>query len=281
MDALVRIPSAAALVKPIKISMRSRDDMSSMFELLNELTPQQRATIGYRYQFLMNEYRWRCFIYTLLFYLLRTTITVGGLAVPSLLSLSVPPESQSLVHWVTWGISLAVTTANGFVTLFKIDKRYFLVHAIAESLRTETWQYLSLAGRYAGKPGEHEATHSNQYMYYTSRMEKIRMRHIDEEYTKQAEDSSSDGDKSGSQKTNVTSVPSPPIGKNLITPTTAHRRESEYTVESHDEVPVHASRRGTTMPTDGSTRNHVLPVSQEMSPIAIVDMGTGIQPRNI
>lgn len=262
--------------------MRSRDDMSAMFDILADLNPQQRATIKHRYQFLMAEYRYRCFIYMLLFYVLRTTITVGGLAVPSLLSLTVPAESQALLHWVTWGLSLAVTTANGLVTLFKIDKRYFMVHAIAESLRSETWQYLSLAGRYAGKEGEYAATHPNQFMYYTSRMEKIRMRHIDDEYTKQADGSSEKENTAGrdAQRQSVSSVPSPPAGKNMITPS-SYRRESEYTVDSNDEVPLSAVRRTPAMPAGGSARHTVLPLPQEMPSIAIVEVGTGVPARNV
>jgi hypothetical protein len=168
--------------------MQYQDDMTSMFDALTELTLQQRAAIKERYRFLMSEYRYRCRQYAALFYVLRITMTVGSLAVPALLSLKTTgPDGEAILYWFTWGLSLAVTTANGILTLFKLDKRFFLLHAIAERIRTETWQYLSLSGRYSGHYGGHRPTHRNQYVFYFSRIERIRMNHIDEEYVRQAD----------------------------------------------------------------------------------------------
>lgn len=163
--------------------------MTSMFDALTDLTIHQRETIKARYRFLTSEYRYRCRIYTLLFYILRITMTVGSLAVPALLSLKTTgPDSEAILYWFTWGISLAVTTSNGMMTLFKLDKRFFMLHAIAERIRTETWQYLALSGRYSGHYGNVRPTHRNQYVFYCSHLEKIRMKHIEEEYIRAAGD---------------------------------------------------------------------------------------------
>ncbi len=163
--------------------------MAPMFDSLTDLTIHQRETIKARYRFLTNEYRRRCRIYTLLFYVLRITMTVGSLAVPALLSLKTTgPDSEAILYWFTWGISLAVTTSNGMMTLFKLDKRFFMLHAIAERIRTETWQYLALSGRYSGHYGNVRPTHRNQYVFYCSHLEKIRMKHIEEEYIRAAGD---------------------------------------------------------------------------------------------
>lgn len=169
--------------------MSSQDDMSPMFDALTDLTLHQRETIKARYRFLMNEYRRRGSLYTFLFYILRITMTVGSLAVPALLSLRVAgPDAEAILYWFTWGISLAVTTSNGMMTLFKMDKRFFMLHAIAERIRTETWQYLALSGRYSGHYGGIRPTHRNQYVFYCSHLEKIRMKHIEEEYIRAAGD---------------------------------------------------------------------------------------------
>jgi hypothetical protein len=93
-------------------------------------------------------------------------------------------EHQQIMYWFTWGLSLSVTTANGVMTLFKLDKRFFLLHATIEKLRTEMWQYIQLSGRYSGHHGGHKPTHKNQYVYFCSHMERIRMKHIEEEYIK-------------------------------------------------------------------------------------------------
>lgn len=164
--------------------MNSQDDMSEMFDHLPGLTTLQRETAKARYRFLLAEYRYRSWLYAILFYTLRITMTVGSLTVPALLSLKVDgPVGESALYWTTWAISLAVTTSNGLMTLFKLDKRFFMLHGVAERLRTETWQYLTLAGRYSGHyNSEEEPTHANQYVHYCTNIEKIRMRHMDDEY---------------------------------------------------------------------------------------------------
>lgn len=164
--------------------MNSQDDMSEMFDSVPGLTTLQRETVKARYRFLLAEYRHRTRIYVFLFYTLRITMTVGSLTVPALLSLKVDsPVGETALYWTTWAISLAVTTSNGIMTLFKLDKRFFMLHGVAERLRTETWQYLTLAGRYSGYYNSEETpTHANQYVHYCTNIEKIRMRHMDDEY---------------------------------------------------------------------------------------------------
>jgi hypothetical protein len=259
------------------MQMRSLDDMTTMFDLLTDLSDQQRSTIKSRYRFLMSEYRRRCQLYTILFYLLRTTITVGSLAVPGLLSLTVPPESQDMLRWLTWSISLAVTTANGLVTLFKVDKRFFLMHSVAEHLRTETWQYLSLAGHYSGHKGGFKPTHVNQYVFYTTRLERIRMNHIEDEYQKQAEsaqEKEADKPVSGTPVIPASSVPSPANTKNLQTPA-PRRRDSESTIGSNDEVSV-SSSGGSAMPAGGGARQSILPAASGVPALTIVEVGAPV-----
>ena len=166
--------------------MKTQDDIEPMFDELTDLTTQQRDAVKARYHFLMKTYRYRCRVYSYLFYILRLIMTVGSLTVPALLSL---PSSSSTggTYWFTWATSLAVTTANGILTLFKLDKRFFMLHATAERLRTETWQYIMLAGRYSGHHGHGRPSHASQYVYYCSQIEKIHMKQIDEEFIKNAD----------------------------------------------------------------------------------------------
>ena len=245
--------------------MRYQDDMDGMFDALSDLTLQQRAVIKERYRFLMSEYRWRARFYTVLFYVLRITMTVGSLAVPAMLSLNnLEDQAARGLYWGTWGLSLAVTTANGLLTLFKLDKRFFMLHAVAERLRTETWQYLTLSGRYSGHYGGIRPTHRNQYVYYTSKIEKIRMRHIDDEYVRPAGDGSEKkpagvssasagdeggGDGAGHRDSVSQDVPSPPDqallrsgttpgprGTPQATVKTRRRQESQETLGKGDEI---------------------------------------------
>lgn len=245
------------------------DDLGAMFDSLTDLTLQQRAVIKERYRFLLAEYRWRCRIYSVLFYVLRVTMTVGSLAVPAMLSLNTLQEEATRgLYWGTWGLSLAVTTANGLLTLFKLDKRFFLLHAVAERLRTETWQYLTLSGRYSGHYGGVRPTHRNQYVYYTTKIERIRMQHVDEEFVRPAGDnenkkvtgaagkdgrrsdgsefdgdgsSGGDGGGGGGDGVRNQDVPSPPNQSTLRTGTTPGprgilRQDSGVTIGKGDEI---------------------------------------------
>jgi hypothetical protein len=233
--------------QPSRKPMRNRDDMDQMFDDLTDLTIQQRETIKSRYRFLMTEYRRRCLIYTLLFYVLRITMTVGSLVVPALLSLKSGPDNNDTLYWITWAISLAVTTSNGLTTLFKLDKRFFLLQAISEKLRSETWQYLALSGRYSGHFGNIKPSHKNQYVLYCYSLEKIRMNHVDEEFVRAAEtkdtggSESRDGDK-GTAQPSTSNVPTPANPANLESPTTS---ESRRTTVPSSKAPSPARRDST------------------------------------
>lgn len=231
--------------------MGSQDDMAPMFDALADLTVQQRMTLKERYRFMMRDYRRRCVIYAWLFYVLRITMTVGSLTVPALISIktytSTTTDIDSALYWFTWALSLAVTTANGLITLFKLDKRYFAIHATAERLRSETWQYLSLSGRYSGILGGLRPTHKNQYVYYFSKIEKIRMKHVSDEFIRSPSGgvdenkSSAGGPTSPNQTTSPSngSVPSPADQSALPRKPTALpgglvRRDSDSTVGTDD-----------------------------------------------
>jgi hypothetical protein len=228
--------------------MRGQDDMGQMFETLTTLTPLQRAAAAARYRFLMNEYRCRGALYAFMFYLLRITMTVGSLSVPALLSFKTQQDQIETLYWLTWSISLAVTAANGLLTLFKVEKRYYLIRAVAERIRTETWQFLNLSGRYSGHyGGGFRPTHTNQYIYYSSRIEKVRMRHIDDEYVRPSTDSEdkkivpavlTTGETVKAQAAATQDVPTPADQSTLhIQPKTpSDRKDSLSSVGSDDTV---------------------------------------------
>jgi hypothetical protein len=254
--------------------MQRQDDMSVMFDKLTDLTTLQRETIKARYRFLMAEYRRRALLYSFLFYLLRILMTVGSLVVPALISLkSTGGNTEDGLYWLTWSISLAVTTSNGLLTLFKLDKRFFMIHAVAERLRSETWQYLTLGGRYSGHYGGHRPNHHNQYVFFVTRLEKIRMKHVDEEYVRPAGDAagrdhhagppgatadtsqSSEGENTVRDTIGGTNVPTPPDQAALVPspPQQQGRRESSSTVGDDAntetiEVQVHDEGRASLPP---------------------------------
>ena len=193
--------------------MRYADNMDHIFDELTDLSIIQRHMIKERYRFLMSEYRHRCRLYSMLFYMFRLTMTVGSLSVPALLTIQNTPGASVAMYWVTWVISLAVTTSNGIMLLFKIDKRFFMMHATIERLRSETWQFVELAGRYSGHyTHPNPPTHSNQFVYYCTQLEKINMKRVDDEYIKTGEENVNSPPQPGGipQASRDAMVPSPP-----------------------------------------------------------------------
>jgi hypothetical protein len=170
-------------------------DSSFSLALRNvNLTPLQQSILEQRYVNVVKAMKYRCRLLSVYFYLARFIVTVGSLIVPALLSIQytgTSTESQGgqtisyQIYWTTWVISLLVTTSNGLVSMFKIDKKYYFLHTTYEHLRSEGWQYLELSGKYSGfyTPTE-KPTHENQFIFFCHAVEKIKMKQVEEEYYK-------------------------------------------------------------------------------------------------
>jgi hypothetical protein len=174
---------------------RTNQRMIHLFTDLNELTPFQRNSILNRYVSLTEQLHSRTILYAWVFHIGRTIVTVGSLIVPALLSIQytsagqTSPEAMSVqIYWITWIVSLLVTTCNGILTLFKVDKKYYFLHTTYEQLQSEAWQYIHLSGKYSGHYTKGIlATHVNQYVYFCHNIEKIKLKQVEEEYYKLTE----------------------------------------------------------------------------------------------
>ena len=163
----------------------------------------RKAILKERYLSVLGDYQRRACRYGRSFHWARITVAVGSLLVPALLSIQYIPSTGGsggsssaaansiVLYWVTWVISLLVTIANGVSTLMKVDKKYYFLNTIAEQLRSEGWQYVSLTGRYAGV--ESTRTHEYQFLYFCHMVEKIKMHQVEEEYFKLTDEYSKGG----------------------------------------------------------------------------------------
>ena len=179
--------------------MRPNQEFIKAVEMLTSLTTIQKTILIQRYIPLLNEYENRSIYFAVVFHTSRFIITVGSLIVPALLSIqySTPGQTSGAsdfsyqIYWVTWVISLLVTISNGILTLFKIDKKYYLLHTNLEHLRSEGWQFLGLSGRYSGFYTPNQTpSHSNQFLFFCHTVEKIKMKQVEEEYFKISESTS-------------------------------------------------------------------------------------------
>ena len=169
--------------------------------VLTSLHPNLQKYILYRYVPLIKKLRRKARLLGIAFHSSRIIITVGSLIVPALLSIqytdssitagaAASPTEQSLrIYWTTWFISLLVTISNGFIALFKLDRRYYLAHTTLEHLTTEGWQFIQLTAKYSGLLTPHlkTITHENQFIHFSQAIEKIHMRRVEEEFYKLSE----------------------------------------------------------------------------------------------
>ncbi len=152
------------------------------------LSAEKRQLFEDRYMRLLDASYKRCRKIALVYNTHRLLITVGSIIVPALLSVQHTDQLQDWtqayqgVYWATWLLSLLVSIANGMLTMFKFDRKYYLFHAVFEQLKTEGWQFLALTGNYRGTTETH--SHEQQFGPFSHTVERIRMRQTEEEFIK-------------------------------------------------------------------------------------------------
>jgi hypothetical protein len=151
------------------------------FETL-AIEPYKKTVLQERYLAVLQNFHTRASRLGYFFYISRVIMTVGSILVPAFLSIQ-GSSQQVQIYWATWILSLSVTISNGFMTLFKLDKKYFFINTTLEMLHSEGWQYIGLCGKYSGKDNI-PATHENQFLIFFRMAEKIKMRQVEEEYWK-------------------------------------------------------------------------------------------------
>jgi hypothetical protein len=157
----------------------------TLFEIFDTLNIEnhKKAVLQERYLQVLNNFNNRSSRLSFAFYSARVIVTVGSILVPAFLS-SEQTSANTSLYWATWIISLAVFISNGFITLFKLDKKYYFINTTLEMLHSEGWQYIGLTGRYAPKDSIITPTHDNQFSVFFKMAEKIKMRQVEEEYWK-------------------------------------------------------------------------------------------------
>jgi hypothetical protein len=162
-------------------------DQTRILDLLSDLTPSQKQTIETRYIQQLKNYTRRCALYDHVFHISRITVLISSLVVPALLSVQCNKFGEDIyanaILWFTWILSLTVGILNGSLLLFRVEKKYYLLHIIKSQLEAEGIYYAALTGRYNGflTPGR-SPNHQNQYVFFIHAIERITMRETDVEY---------------------------------------------------------------------------------------------------
>ena len=173
----------------IKISHFERK-VTSIIECL-DLDDFQKKILYKRYvrQVALYERRTRNFGIT--YNTFRTSVTVGSILIPALLSIQNEEKETNNIYWTTWGISILITICNGCIQLYSLDKNYIVFSMIVQKLKTEGWKYFECAGQYKDK------THKENFVTFCENIEKLKMKQVNKEIefiTKQGDGDVNDND---------------------------------------------------------------------------------------
>jgi hypothetical protein len=167
----------------ITLCKNNKKELTRLIRSIAGLTHFQKRVIELRYISLIDEYEKRLTYIDTFYHISRSLVSIGSVAVPALLSIQSPTGSFSVwLFWITWTISLSVTVCHNFTTIFRFDKKFFGLHSTLEKLKSEGWQYLELTGNYSGHYGHVSPTHVNQYVYFLNKIERIKLKQVEEEY---------------------------------------------------------------------------------------------------
>lgn len=167
----------------IKIFEGKEEEFVKILRSIPELTDQQIRIIEVRYVSMIIEYKKRVKKYDFFHHFIRLTISLGGVAVPALLSIQSPGQFNSIsLYWFTWVVSLTVTVLQNLSNIFRFDKKYYGLHSTVEKLNREGWQYLELSGRYSTHDSHPISNHGNQFLHFVNTIEKIQDKQMQEEY---------------------------------------------------------------------------------------------------
>ena len=102
------------------------------------------------------------------YYFLRLIAIVGGVTVPTLLSLYLVSGSESDWRWLTFGISLMVAVSAAVEEFFHYGERWRHYRRMVEWLKIEGWKFFQLSDPYA-----QFGTHTAAYTAFASQIEAI------------------------------------------------------------------------------------------------------------
>jgi hypothetical protein len=179
---------------PSLIMWRGRANQQ-ILEALNDIEgidSLAKKALLYRTSSILDEYTQRAYMYSWIYHGGRAVVTIGSLIVPALLSIQNGGGGLNAyandLYWLTWTTSLMVTMFNGILTLFKVEKKYTYLNTLQEQVRSESWQFIQLTGKYGGHHfSPIKSSHKNELIHFTHSLERIKLNQTNEEYWKSQE----------------------------------------------------------------------------------------------
>lgn len=163
-----------------------------------ELDDYKKAILVRRFVKQVVYYERKCDKFRYYYNLFRTSVTIGSILLPALLSIqNITLTSdgnddkyfQRIVYWLTWGISLGVTVCNGIIQLYSLDKLYYSSSMLTEKLKSEGWKFFQLSGKY-----QFFSSHDEAFIPFCDEIEKLKMEQVIHEYSELPQDKNKDNE---------------------------------------------------------------------------------------
>lgn len=166
---------------------RFRGSVRRMVHFIN-VSPRQKALILDRYVALVEQYSGVKRRYTRAYHCTRFFTTLFGIITPGLVSIQPFFGSEATTNPMYWSVfttSLAAALLNGYISLFKIDKKFASSTRAYLNLESEGWQYFSLVGKYAkiNPVTGARPSHANRFNLFMDSVERIRKGEAKVNYT--------------------------------------------------------------------------------------------------
>jgi hypothetical protein len=175
-------------------SIRFRRNVRRMINFLN-ISPRQKSLILDRYVSLVEQYAVTKRRFTRAYGSMRFFTTLFGIVTPALVSIQPffgQEATSNPMYWSVFLTSLLAALLNGYISLYKVDKKFTSSTRAYLQLESEGWQYFSLVGKY----GEVDPmtnilpTHANRFTVFMQTIEKIRKGEVRINYSNHLHDSS-------------------------------------------------------------------------------------------
>lgn len=193
--AMQRSASCCSCQREESRSVQFRRNARRMINFIN-ISPRQKSLILDRYVSLVEQYGVTKRRFTRAYGSMRFFTTLFGIVTPALVSIQPFFGSEATsnpMYWSVFVTSLAAALLNGYISLYKVDKKYTSSTRAYLQLESEGWQYFSLVGKY----GEIDPmtgiipTHANRFTMFMQTVEKIRKGEARVNYSSHANESSS------------------------------------------------------------------------------------------
>jgi hypothetical protein len=140
----------------------------------NSLSVYNKSIIRERYIPMVNAMIMESIRSNIFYIVLQTTITIGSILVPALLSIEKKSsffnftkeeeiEYQQNLYWTIWSISLAVTLSNAIIQLSSMDKKYIMRHINVSHMKKEGWLFLEKSGKIYGHYSNNNNNENNNH----------------------------------------------------------------------------------------------------------------------